>query len=290
MYLQHFAVKNVNKKQLAWYGYKREGCPETIIKQTRREKEIAHDHGLLYSERDCEVDCFLSVLSWVNKDSLTLLDLGTGWGEWPLALGGTIKNKLIETKVKDYFALAVECDKSFFDYAYGNYLLNGIKGRVLYGAVGKEDGKTRVNVGNISKKCCGSSLSFAGYFSDSKLFARLSGMYHYLTNQTDEVEMFCIDTLVEKYLPKKWVDFIVMDVQGTEILALEGAGKTLGKANYLMIGTHGDSVHEKVKSMLVDRFDFIVDAKPNGVTTINQDYKVICQKGQDGILLCKSRT
>lgn len=289
MRIQHIQVKDINKNGVAWYGFKREGCPETISVQSRQECELAREKGAhFYSERECEVDAFLGVLSEIKKENVTLLDLGTGWGEWVLALAGAIKNKLIPMTIRNYYGVAVECDKYFYDYAWGNFASNKINAIAVYGAVGKYNGETRVNVGYLSQKCCASSLSFGGYFSGSKLFALISGAYHFLSRKTDKVPMFCIDYLIEEHMQGK-VDIITMDIQGTEVMAIEGMEKSLDNIGYMMIGTHGESIHEKVKNLLQDKFDFIIDASPNRITGINDSYAVICQRGQDGILLCKSK-
>lgn len=287
MDIKHFQVKDCNKNGLAWYGLKREGCPETILSQIRRERELAINQGV-YSERDCEVDCFLSVLSGINKSSISLLDLGTGWGEWSLALHGVLNNNIISTRFKDYSTVAVECDEKFYQLACNNFLNNKVKGRVLNKAIGKYQGFTNINVGKISNQYCGSSLSFSGYFSNSRILAMLSGVYHLLSGNTKKVEMVGIDQLVNHYFDNE-VNFLIMDIQGAEVLALDGIEYSLDKINYMMIGTHGNSVHEMVKEILRDDYEFIVDAKPNSITEINDEYKVICQKGQDGILLCESK-
>ncbi len=283
---KHYEVKDLNKNRLAWYGYRRKGYPETIMNQIREEKESAHK-ARIFSERECEVDCFLKVLSESNGE-FNMMDLGSGWGEWSLALSGVINNKIIPTKISDYYTVAVECDKYFYDFAVENFKTNNVKGKVIYGAVSDKDGTTKINTGSISKKYCGSSLSFSGYFSNSRMLALASGCYHYFTKQTDDVPMFSLNSLIKKYFPDKDINLIVMDIQGAETLALENlSDKNL--IEYMMIGTHGYSVHNKVKSILAESYEFIVDAPPSSITQIDDNYKVVCKKGQDGIILCKSK-
>lgn len=287
MIIKHYEVKDLNKNKLAWYGFERVGCPEQVRLITKREEKLAHDRGM-YSERDCEVDCFLSVLSEIKKDNVTMMDLGTGWGEWALALGGVIANKLIPTDIKTYWTLAVESDQEFYWLAEKNLCTNKISGMVLNRAIGKSNGYARINVGSISEKFCGGSLTFDGYFSNSKVKSRILGMYSMLKGDVKNVAMVSIDYLMSDYFDNH-ADLLVMDIQGAEILALEGAKKSLDKIDYMMIGTHGRSVHDKTKGILQEKFEFAVDAKPGSVTKINENYSVICQKGQDGILLCKRK-
>jgi len=288
MIIKHYEVKDLNKNKLAWYGFERIGCPEQVRLITKREEKLAHDKGM-YSERDCEVDCFLSVLSEIKKDNVTMMDLGTGWGEWALALGGVIANKLIPLDIKTYWTLAVESDPQFFKLAEENFAANKISGMVLNRAIGQGNGYTRINVGSISEKFCGSSLTYGGYFSNSKAKSFVLGTYSLLSGNVKNVAMVSIDYLMDDYF-NDYVDLLVMDIQGAELLALEGAEKSLDKIDYMMIGTHGRSVHEKTKAMLQGKFEFVVDAKPGSVTKINKNYSVICQKGQDGILLCRQKS
>lgn len=285
MDIKHYEIKQ--NDGLAWYGLKRVGCPSTITSQIRQERETASEYGL-FSERECEVDCFLSVLEATKKKCFTLIDLGAGWGEWMLALVGTVKNKIVPLEIYCTYVVSVECDKKFSRLANENLISNSINGKVINAAVGERLGETRVNIGKISEKYCGSSLSFNGYFSDSQVLARLSGIYHSLCGKTDKVQMISIDNIVSQHL-KTSPDMVIMDIQGAEILALKGAKNSLPYIDYLMIGTHGKSVHHKVAKMLEDKYEIVVNAEPDGVTEVNAGYRVMCLKGQDGILLCKRK-
>jgi len=62
------------------------------------------------SERDFEIDCFLSILAEIKKDSVRMFELGAGYGEWCLALDGVLKHKLIQTQIKSYRCLAIEAE------------------------------------------------------------------------------------------------------------------------------------------------------------------------------------
>lgn len=285
MDIKHYEIKQ--NDGLAWYGFKRIGCPTTITSQIRQERETANAYGL-FSERECEVDCFLSVLEETKKKNFTLLDLGAGWGEWMMALVGTVKNKIIPLEIFSTYVVSVECDKKFSRIANENLVANHINGRVINAAVGDHQGITRVNTGRIAEKYCGSSLSYDGYFSDSQLLARLSGIYHSICGKTKKVDMVSIDYIASQYLDKH-PDMVIMDIQGAEILALNGAKESLPFIDYLMIGTHGKSVHQKVRNMLRDKYEIVVDALPDGITEIGSGYRVMCLKGQDGILLCKRK-
>jgi FkbM family methyltransferase len=287
MNIEHYQVKNLNNKGLAWYGLERIGCPEIVRVMTKDEKKYAHGLGY-FSERECEVDCFLQVLTDFKEEKFTMLDLGTGWGEWSMALGGVISKELIPLKANKYWTLAVESDFNFYGLVKRNLEDNGINGLAVHRAVGRQLGLTRVNGGTISNCYCGGGMTFDGYFSDSKIKALALGLYSYLRKQSYTVEMVDIDYLVSSYFGGH-VNLLVMDIQGAEILALEGAKESLDDIDYLMIGTHGKSVHNKVSSMLKSHYDLVVDAPPNQFTKINNDYRVVCRKGQDGILLCKSK-
>jgi hypothetical protein len=85
--------------------------------------------------------------------------------------------------------------------------------------------------------------------------------------------------------PNPHVNLVHIDVQGAEDKVLQGAQGMIknGLIDYFMIGTHSDSKHDKVKSMLDGRYVFVADIRPNSVgETVIGDVEV-----QDGILVCE---
>lgn len=285
MEFKHYEIIKSNGK--AWYGINRIGYPAYIEEQIRLEKYNAHRNSI-YSERECEVDCFLSVLENYSNNKLTMLDLGAGWGEWSLALHGVLQNKLIKSSLNNYYAVAVECDKEHYSNSIKNYELNGIIGNVVYGAIGNKNSKTRINSGKISSKYCGASLTYDGNFHDSKILALISGLYHRLSGQTDVVNEY---TLKYIYYNKCFgdVNLLIMDIQGSESIVINNSIDIINKVDYLLIGTHGNKIHNLIKNTLSTSFNIIVDAQPNCATEIIENYIVLCRQGQDGILLCQKK-
>ncbi|KKL69036.1 hypothetical protein LCGC14_2118980 [marine sediment metagenome] len=277
--MRHYAIRK-ESRGVAWYGRERVGCPESIRRQMRREGAIANANGA-YSERTCEVDCFLTVLSSAQGPIFTMLDLGTGWGEWSMALVEVVKRRIVPVRFAGYRSTAVECDPYFCPIAARNTFPGAT---VRLGAISDRAGMVRINTGRISRRCCGSGLSFKGYFSGSRLLAKLLGIGHRLIKETALVPAFTIDSMMPQM---GQVDLVVMDIQGAELLALKGAAQAIesGRVDWWLIGTHGRKLHEKVKPLLQGRYELVVDAPSGQITDITGDYRVEIATGQDGIQL-----
>ncbi len=277
--MRHYEIRK-ESREVAWYGRERVGCPEGIRRQTAAERRIARSDGA-YSERDCEVDCFLTVLSSAQTPVFTMLDLGTGWGEWSMALAEVTRRRIVPVRFVGYRSTAVECDLYFCSIAARNTFPGAT---VRLGAISDKAGVVRINTGRISRRCCGSSLSFKGYFSGSRLLAKLLGIGHRLIKETALAPAFTIDSMMAQM---GQVDLVVMDIQGAELLALKGATQAIesGRVDWWLIGTHGRKLHEKVKLLLEGRYEMVVDAPSGQITDITGDYRVEIATGQDGIQL-----
>ena len=250
MKLTHYELAH-NPRE-AWYGYQRFGCPDAVKLALKRESQIAESKGCI-SEREFEVDLFLSILADIKKPHINLIEAGAGWGEWCMALAGVITKKIIPVSAGTYFAIGVEGDKRFYEEMQRNFKCNHLSARAIHGAVSNNGGFCRFNTGFISKTHCGGSMSFKGTFKGRAIGSTLLGLSNVIFGKSSLIQEYPVDWLATRYnMP--CVDILHIDTQGSELLVLEGANNRLGRGliDYILIGTHAPNLHSEVKAMLAN--------------------------------------
>ncbi len=242
------------------------------------------------SERELEVDLFLSILADIKKPHINLIEAGAGWGEWCMALAGVVKNNIIPIAARNYFAIGVEGDFKFYDHMRRNFKFNHLRARAVYGAIANHNDWCRFNVGFLSKNNCGGSMSFKGTFKGSTICGRMLGLLNSLIKKSILVEQWTIDFLIREFT-KRHLDILHIDVQGSELLVFKGAEDCFKRAliDYILIGTHAPNLHSKVKAMLLNTHVIIAEAVPNQVNHIDGMPPVWIAKGQDGLILFKRK-
>lgn len=286
MDIRHYEIDQ--KSHLAWYGFLRIGCPDKVKQELRKESDIAHLKGFI-SERELEVDCFLSIMAEIKRDKVYLIECGAGWGEWCMALAGVMQNNLIKTRAKTYEAYGIEGDDYFYKYMQRNFKYNNIIGSPIKAGVSDHNGSAFFNTGFISRNHCGGNLSTGGTFKGSLVAGKFLTIANRFAKTVERVPVFNLDTFIQLFgIPHG--DILHIDVQGSETLVLKGAVNNLANIDYMIIGTHGARLHRKVKEMLADTHDIVVEALPARVTRVNGLLpSVLISRGQDGFLLFKRK-
>lgn len=285
MKIKHYDI--VQKPGLAWYKYLRHGCTETVKDALKRETVSASHRGCI-SEREFEVDCFLSILADIDKPHINLIEAGAGWGEWCMALAGVIHNKIMPVTAETYFTIGIEGDRGYYLEMVRNFFRLNMSAISFWAAVSDTDGECRFNDG--FKKQCGGSMSYQGTFKGSKLAARALGLINLISLKGNTIPQYKVDTLVESYKISP-VDILHIDVQGAELLVLEGAKNIIlnNQLDYAMVGTHAMSLHESVKLMLASRYEIVAEAIPGKQNNCYDYLPVWIEPGQDGMLIFKRR-
>ena len=287
MQLKHYDIPHHPRK--AWYGLRRNDCPAKVKEQLRRDTNKAHEIYCV-SEHEFEIDCFLSILESIEKPHINLIECGAAWGEWCMALAGVFKYKLVPLTATSYYAVGIEGDFNYYAKMLHNFTFNHISGMPLYGAVADHGGTCRFNTGGISKQCCGGGMSFDGAFRGSKVLAYLLGIWHRLIRKSDMVLKMTIDDIITDYILEN-VDILHIDIQGSELLALQGASTALqiGHIDYIMLGTHGKKMHSKSIEMLNSRYDIVAELQPGKINYFDDYCNVWASPGQDGMLVFKRK-
>jgi len=266
MKLRHYIVPN-QLNGVAWHNYHTGArYPATVQKLLRKEVAKAQRQGCI-SEREFEVDCFLSVLQDIKSPEITLVEAGSAWGEWCLALAGTIRFNIIPTQIALFHCIAIEADSYYTEQAMGNFAQYNIPGKVIHGALGSKTTDCLFTTGKLSWKYSG------GHITNR----------HHNAVLTPEIT---IDSTVDTH-----IDILHMDIQGNEYDAIQGAMNTirLKHIDYIIIGTHRTMYHWMLEELLSPYFNLVAQALPHSLTRIDGLPPVRTSWGQDGLQLYKRK-
>jgi hypothetical protein len=102
--------------------------------------------------------------------------------------------------------------------------------------------------------------------------------------------VFTIDQLIDK-ASLRHVHAIHMDVQGAEVEALRGAQNALmkGSIDFLIIGTHGAAVEQKIKEILTPTHDLLIELPMRGSVFL-PGFSEPFHSNDDGVHLYRRRS
>ena len=228
-----------------------------------RPRECFIEHKKDY-ERWFEVDCLLSILQDVKKSTVTMIEIGAGWGEWCLATAGVIRHNLIPTKFKDYFCIGIEAEPTHYKWMQDSFTSQNINGMALHGLLSDTNKPQRFNIGSPSS-WYGQSAVFAG-------MNPLSWLYR-LTKPSITVPSFTMDDVIYKYLIRyanlSDSSIIVnMDIQGMEEKVIRSSLKLIehSSIDYFIIGTHSKRANIQILKMLEPYYVSVIDLLPRSKT------------------------
>jgi FkbM family methyltransferase len=285
MIVRHFDISTPENQppqdegwEQAWYGYYRmTKCWKRLKIQVEEQVKAVRAKGEL-DELHFEQDCFLSVLADIKKKHVNMLELGAGWGEWCLALAGTLDYKIIPVIPDSYRCLAVEGDPTHYQWLKEHFERQNINGVIVHGAVSDRNGSCRFGINNAPDACYGQAIVPP---HKPGLRGFISGLYNFVSRKkTIEIPTYTVDHLVKTY-GFEHVDIIDIDVQGAEYQVLLGAAQSIDNCliDYLLIGTHSSKLNEELGKLLAPKFDLIIDIFPNSVGTVEGFPPIRCQDG-----------
>ena len=284
MLIKHYEINQpaitVGKEwKSCWYGLARlnECYAEKAWQVFKDTEKKAHSIGCL-GERELEVDLFLSIMAEIKNKEMIFVELGAGYADWCLAVNGVIRNKLIDTKVKKAFCYAVEAEPQHIKWIIRHFKQWSICGEVVPCIISDKNEECKFSVDADPSSNYGQSVTYTDSIlrTVGNLLRRKSVMVYSLT----------IDFLVSMYkIP--YIDYIDMDVQGSETNVIRGAMNTIkdGRIDYIKIGTHGAKYHKQLKELLSPYYELIVDILPFSIGGING----LKAQVQDGIQLYKRK-
>jgi FkbM family methyltransferase len=285
MLIRHYIVNTpqikpptANSWKQAWHGYYRlaECKSDNANKKFKEAEQLAHSNGCL-SEREFEVDCFLSILDEIQKDKVSLLEIGAGFGEWCLALAGVVRNQTIKIQPKQFECYAIEAEPQHKVWANEIFETYEIPGKVIWGAISDKNGECDFSVDDNSADCYGQSITFG-----NSLFRSIGNLAR---RQAIKVPCFTLDSLFIDKL--KHVDIAHMDIQGAEARVIKSSIDTLKKhrIDYWIIGTHNKAYNKRITGVMLPYYDMVVNIEPRSIAE-SHGHKV---KVQDGMQVWKRK-
>ena len=149
-----------------------------------------------------------------------MIELGAGWGTWASVAAAAAKQ---QPNIGSVEIVAIEADQTRFDWMRRHFATNNVGSEtthLMHGAVAAEPGTVRFPV-----------------LDDPSIGYRTSLYEVHSQRPFVEVPAYTIDALISKLSGP--VDFLHIDIQGTEYDILPKAMETLNKnVKAIMIGTH----------------------------------------------------
>jgi FkbM family methyltransferase len=291
MIVRHFDVSTPETKPphdegwgQAWYGYHRMAKCWSDQMKTEFEatcKKIRASGEM--EERRFEVDCFLSVLTDIQRKHVNLFELGAGWGEWCMALAGVIDFKSIPVVPTSYRCLAVEGEPTHYKWIKEHFESQNINGVAVHGVVSNKKGVCRFSVNAAPDNCYGQAIIS---HSDRTIKNTIWYLYNIIFKSI-KVPMYTIDNLIQAY-GFEHLDIIDIDVQGAEYKAVLGAADSIKNdlIDYFLIGTHDRELNDSLRQLLSPKYDLVVDIYPDSVGRVDGFPLIRCQ---DGVQLYKRK-
>ena len=232
-----------------------------VIDKFNKEQNEAHKLGYL-GEKEIEVDIFLSILNNIKSSNVTFMELGAGYGEWCMALNGIIRNKLIDTNIKNIQCYAVEADPQHVIWIEKHFKQWNIEGQIIPFVITDKDGNCMFATTDDSATSYDQGITI----SDNLL--RTAN--NILRRESIPITSIKLDSLITTYNINK-IDLIDMDVQGNEVRVVEGALESIktGVIDYWKIGTHRNKHNKKLEEILCQYYDLLIDMYPKSIGSVN---------------------
>ncbi len=248
MKLKKYNIKQPNTEPPQPQGWKKQWNGYYLMTKVHSEKKLQSDaqcHSKdnlpsdVLGEYLLEQQLFVNIIANINKDHINMFELGAGRGDWCLSLAGVVDYQLMPHRTKTYRCLALEGEPTHFQWTKEHFEHHGINGVVVQGAIQSYNGFCKFNAKPDPADSYGQGVRDHGNIT---------------------IPCYTIDHLMKKY-SFDHVDIIHMDVQGAEYEALLGGLEAIkSKAiDYLLIGTHTDDMNKKIKDLIGDKYNCIVD-------------------------------
>jgi FkbM family methyltransferase len=246
-----------------WHGYYQ--MIKTTCNESRERFRTLFSQPY-YENFVLEIFSLMSIIEEVGGPYLTFFELGSGRAPMSLCVAGAVNSQICNPLLTSYRILAVESEPVHFCWSRDHLLKQSINAEILHGAVTSKNGKCRFMTSGDPAAHMGQSVS---------------------TDGNIEVQSYTIDRLREKFRFER-INIIHMDLQGLETEAIKGAKKSLRNnlIDYIIIGTHSRIIEDKLKELLRDTHNLVIELPQHGIykcSSINKVFRSI----DDGVHVYK---
>lgn len=248
-----------------WHGfyYLRKSFSDKAIKK----------HNSLFDENPydamvLEAFSLLAILETYGGRHVNFIEIGSGRAPWCMAVAGAVRHKLVLKSPASYFVLAVEAEPIHFQWSKKHLSFQNINGTAIYGAIGRRVG----------------SCLFAAHTDPAAHMGQ-----HVSPDGNIEVPVYTIDALRKAHGFNR-IHIIHMDIQGSEVEAIEGAKESISKGliDYFIIGTHDENKEKEIKDRLCRTHDLIVELPRGARLSFPGLSRVVCAY-DDGVHVYRKR-
>lgn len=215
------------------------------------------------NESQFEICVELSILEALPGPKMAFVELGAGWGGQTLTFHTAIGNQVVDTKVKEFYAYAVEAEPGHYGFLIETWAQNEIPGIPIFGAVSNKLGWEKFYAVRPSASNYGQSFHPRGNIM---------------------VPTFTLENLVETFKLEE-VDLVHMDVQGAEPQVLLGALPVIEKLHYLIVCPHYPNHVLQIVELLDSTHRLIVSFGPASGYHELEGFPLPIHMPQDGIML-----
>lgn len=191
------------------------------------------------------------VLGRATEWPYAMLDAGANYGYWSILASSAPFGR--------HSAIAIEPSRVNFECLVRNASANGGRFQTLRRACFDESGKQVILYG---KKHYGLSLRKDWHANDA--------------DQFEEVETITLDDVADRYVPnRKFPAFVKLDVEGSEVPAMQGARRLIDEGALIVYEDHGkEPTHPASHFVLaldsIDLWHVGSDKRPTRITAIEQ--------------------
>lgn len=219
-------------------------------------------------QNDEDIFELIDVLESIDsaKESFTMVELGAGYGRWSVIAAVVLRNH----KNIPYKLIVVEPEHNHYQMIFEHFVDNGLNPKehtIIEAAVTETDGPIYFPQG-YSKNWWGQSI----------IPSKDYNFGNWPEATVEEIPGYSINTILKEV---NYVDFMDMDIQGTEVKAVRGSLSTLNdKVRRIHIGTHSQE-NEKDLYDIFSKEGWICCNNFTNNSTVDTEYGPI--SFQDGV-------
>lgn len=205
----------------------------------------------------------MSVLEALPGPEMVFMELGAGWGAQTLNIVTAVRNQVVDTAVKDVWAYTVEAEPGHYRFLCESFRANDLPGIPIFGAVSD-------------------TLGWPTFYAERPPDSNYGQSLHPRGNII--VPSFTLENLLKTFHVEE-IDFVHMDIQGAEPLALCGAGDLLSRFRYLLVCPHYDDHLYQISQLLCPTHNLVVGFGPRSGYHDVPGFPLPIHLPQDGIML-----
>lgn len=271
--IKQYDLRAVQKRTREWQepreGWKHAGYGGVSahhfrsVKHVEKAKKVHLSTTPAMNESTFELCVELSILEAIKRPRMVFVELGAGWGGQTLTVATAVRNQVVEMVPKSVYSYAVEAEPGHYGFLYETFLENRIEGLPIFGAVT-------------------GALEWARFYAMHPSADNYGQAIHPRGNIV--VPCYTLENLAETFKIDH-IDFVHMDIQGAEPLAIKGSLGIINEIDYLLVCPHYDGHVEQITEMLSPTHNLVLSHNPRSGYHEVAGFDLPVHQPQDGIMV-----